>query len=215
MTLKSIYAGALATVCAFAAGVASAATLSVTGGDAIALTSNFSLSGPAYNALSGGVGSVGSTIKVLTDATKTVANGLSLSGPARVTFTYLGSEAGYSNVLSYAGADVLGNKFSTVGDVSAAFDAQGGFMPFSFASLATSTAANDGFITSGVRIAFSEVFNGGLSVLAFFDDRTLDIDYDDLAVRIDIVPIPLPAAGWMLLLGFGGLGLLARGRRMA
>jgi hypothetical protein len=213
MTLKTSLMGAVVALCALAASAASSATLSVTGGAAAALPGNFSLAGPAYDALSGGVGGVGDAVSVLTSATKTPANGLSLTGNGFLTFTFLGSEAGFSNVLSFGGADVFGNKVNAAGDVSATFAANAGFLPFSFESRGVDTAANDGLLSAGLRIAYSEVFNGGRSVLAFFDDKTTDIDYDDFAVRIDVSEIPIPAGGWLLLTALGGVMLLARRAR--
>ncbi len=213
MTPGMSLTGAVVAFCAFAAGAASAASLSVTGGDPTVVPSNFSLAGPGYDALSGGVVGVGDAVSVLTPATKTPANGLSLIGNGFLTFTYLGSEAGFSNVLSFGGADVFGNKVNAAGDVSATFAANAGFLPFSFESRGVDTAANDGGLSAGLRIAYSEVFNGGRSVLVFFDDKTTDVDYDDFAVRIDVSEIPIPAGGWLLLTALGGVMLLARRAR--
>ena len=66
----------------------------------------------------------------------------------------------------------------------------------------------------GLNIAYSALFNGNTSVITFFGDGVGDGDNDDLGVRIDVAPVPLPAAGWMLLAGLGALGAAA-GRRKA
>ena len=40
-----------------------------------------------------------------------------------------------------------------------------------------------------------------------------DRDFDDFALRIDIAPVPLPAAGFLLLAGLGAMGAVARRRK--
>ena len=45
--------------------------------------------------------------------------------------------------------------------------------------------------------------------LALGGERDWDFDW----TRFDVQPVPLPAAGWLLLTAFGGLGLAARRRR--
>ena len=64
-------------------------------------------------------------------------------------------------------------------------------------------------------LAFSAIFNNGRSVIVGYDDSGAgpDFDYDDLVARIDVAPIPLPAAVWLLAAGLGGLGFVARRRR--
>ena len=202
---------------------ANAAILSVVGGTNIALPSNFALVGtPVYDALQGGVGDIGDTITVF-GADKSAANGLALTEGARITFTYLGAEAAFTNTAITFGSTLVSNA-DAPGVVSAPFIAGAGFVPVSFTSttlvpVVTNTISNDGGRTANMRIGFSETFNGGRSILAFFDDTDLtDIDYDDLVVRIDVIPvseIPLPAAAWMLLSALGGMGLLARKRANA
>lgn len=172
-----------------------------------------------YNALApAGFGYTGDTVTQLTGAEKTAARGLSLSGPALVTFTYLGEEAGFSNSFAIvSGGETLfaNNGVTPFGaSVTRVFD--GGFLDFSYVTggAGGGSVANNGGVVgaSGLNIAYSALFNGGTSVLTFFGDFTGDSDNDDLAVRIDVAPIPLPAAAWMLLGGLGGLALVRRKR---
>src|SRR5947207_161378 len=75
---------------------ASAATLSLVGSgySSHTLTSNFDLDnvGAPYTSLTGGFGVEGDTLSVLLSGVKDSTNGLSVDGPAKVTYTYLGKE---------------------------------------------------------------------------------------------------------------------------
>ncbi len=216
MLKTSVVFAVLATGFAIAVSTAQAATLSVIGGADVALPTNFSLVGtPAYDASQGGVGDIGDTIKVFNQASKTPANGLSLDTTASISFRFLGSEAGFENAALAMGVNLVNNKVDTPGFISRSFTAGPGLIPFSFLSLGVNSIANDGVANANLRLSFSQVFNGGASVLAFFDDTDPDVDYDDLVMRIDVVPVSLPAAGWMLLGGLTGMGLLGRKRRTA
>lgn len=218
-----IFAASAALAVACVSTAAHASILSVIGGTSAALPANFALIGqPVYDSLQGGVGDIGDTITVF-GADKSAANGLSLTEGARVSFTYLGAEAAFNNTSITFGSTLVTNA-DAPGVMSAPFIAGAGFVPFSFTSttlfpVVTNTIANDGGRDANMRIGFSETFNGGRSILAFFDDTDLtDIDFDDLVVRIDVIPvseIPLPAAAWMLLSALGGMGLLARKRANA
>lgn len=207
---------AMAAALVLTAGAAQAATLDVIGGAAATLPSAFSGWQPSYYDLDGGVGRVGDAIKVFTADAKTADNGLFLKTPSTLTFTFLLSEAGFDNVLDFDGTEVFDNKTAARGDVSASFALGAGFVPFTFISQGFFAVANDGEANSAVRLAFSETFNGGASILAFFDDRTTDIDYDDLVVRIDVTPtvtpIPTPASGLVLLSALAGVIALRRRR---
>jgi hypothetical protein len=212
---------------------ATAATLSLesTGGASRTLSKNFSLNSAAYKALAGGVG-VGSTLTAFDQATKNASNGLSLKGPARVTFTYLGKEAGFTNfALGLSDTVLFSTATATVGQKSSEFTVAKGPLDFSFRSGTGNKAfglANDGGYfgvtpVKGVGIGYSAFLSdklvpkNGQSVLAFFDDSGAgpDMDFDDIGVRIDVVPVPLPAAGWMLLAGLGAMGAAARKRKAA
>jgi len=219
----------LALTLSLTAGAATAASLSLVGSGYAASTiggtgATFDLvNDPAYNALTGGVGDLGDSLSILTGSVKDATNGLSVSGPAKVTFTYLGSEAGFRNssVNLLTATTIFANHgVSAVGDVvEAMFPA--GLLAFSYNSGNGSGIANNGvaFNTNlaDIGIAFSQLFNNSRSVLVFFDDNGAgpDRDFDDLAMRIDVAPVPVPAAGVLLLAALGGLGLAARRRRAA
>jgi len=138
-------------------------------------------------------------------------------------FTYLGKEAGYTNtsyIIGFNGDTLFNTGTSAYGDTkTVVFNGTitAGLVPFEFHASTGDSARNGGPISAGLRIAFSDIFANAYSALgtvyAFFDDGGAgpDHDYDDLVMRISVVPVP-PA---LLLFGSGlaGLGLLARRRR--
>jgi hypothetical protein len=141
-----------------------------------------------------------------------------LDGKARVTFTYMLKEAAYTNVLAETTAgwnQIFNTASSTIGTQSASVVMGPGLLAFTLKTLGQALAfANDGTAQGTVRPAFRTIFNTGRSVIVGSDDSGAgpDKDYDDLVARIDVAPVPLPAAAWLLVAGLGGLGLAARRR---
>jgi len=159
-----------------------------------------------------------------------------------IRVTILGSEAGFNNSFSFGSVtyntggntnaffdtglgnnDYLGTGIASwvVSNVAT------GLLNFSFgvnnnASTVVNGLNPDGSFANSPPNFFASFlpgFNsfGGSSVLLFLDDGGAgpDDNHDDLIVRLDIAPIPVPAAGLMLLLALGGLGAMARRRRNA
>lgn len=223
--MSKFVAGALAVGIALSSGIAGAASLEVVdaGGAVRDLGGLFDLdNSPAYAGLvSPGAASKGDAVTVFTGAAKTAGNGLFLTQRSRVTFTYLGSEAAFTNfALDLLGDTVLfrnnGDGAAAIGATSASFVFDSGFLPFAFQSFELGQIANNGVASEGLQLelAFSALFNDGNSVVALFGDSgaNVDGDLDDLGVRIDVAPVPLPAAAWLLLSAFGGMGWLSRKR---
>jgi hypothetical protein len=231
--MKTAFLGLLTAATLAFAPVASAATLSLagTGGSAVVLPSIFNLddkrngasgwSKPAYEALvPKGHGYDCDTFTAINGMFKDGTNGLSLDRRARVTFTYLGYEAGYTNAVIAIGEKIFRNK----GTGASAFGAMWsgvmgpGLLDFAFMSHEGGSIANNGSAkTSGTKenigIAYSLIDRD--SAIVLFDDSGAgpDVDYDDLGLRIDVAAVPLPAGGMLLL---GGLAaLFATGRRRA
>lgn len=164
----------------------------------------------------------GKAISYLTGAVKNSNNGLAVSGPAKVTYTYLGSEAANTNFsASVAGSWIL-TQASSVGTKFTNQVLSGGLLDFLF-----STTAPQQFVGEIINNGGASAANGanlddfaigyyqdGNTWYALFDDiRNGDRDFDDFALKIDVAPIPLPAAGFLLLGGLGALGAVARRRK--
>jgi hypothetical protein len=154
---------------------------------------------------------------------------IDLKGPAKVTFTLLGWEAGFENAFNGPGGS-----FSTEGNAghpsNLEFDAGGiadfmanlgaGLIPFSFLSPlgVAANGANPLNVPGAVNFFASfgdDTTTMGNSLYLFLDDLGGgdDDNHDDLVVRVDVTPVPLPAGIWLFGAALGGLGLLGRKRR--
>ena len=191
---RAALAGAVLAMAFAAAPMAQAVTFTFTGGSDFVLPGNFDPA-PPVPGVSGGT-------TVLRNAT------LGLSGPGRVTFSYIATEAGYDNQFRLGGTTIFQNHYGP----NPAQESIVGAGPLDFAFSTTSPAqlvANGSSSGSYGSIAFYKISD--TSVYALFNDGApVDSDYDDMAVRMDVAPVPLPAAAWMLFAGLGGLGWVKR-----
>jgi hypothetical protein len=161
---------------------------------------------------------------------------LYLIGTADIMIEYLGAEAGFNNLFTFEGETFNTGGITNVWDktgiglAKTVSNVVGGLLNFSFsansnlANTVTNGSNPDG---SGTLAApdFFVSFDGGdgtatsgQSVTLWFDDGGTDDNHDDMAVRLSVVggtisTVPLPAAGWLLLGAFGGLGALRRFRK--
>ncbi len=194
---------------------AHAATLSLIGGASdVILPANFS--GVSHLSLTGLQAGVD---KVTAFDSSHINQGLTLSETATIRFDYLGKEAGYINkAIELAGFGELFSTDTAVAGVSSmtltlspgAFN----LLPFKFTtSGGGGQEAVNGNIDNPLAIAFSQISSDGKSVIALFGDGAGDHDYDDMAIRISVVPLPpaLALFGGALL----GLGWLGRKRKTA
>lgn len=207
-TIKFAAAAVAATLIASSAG---AATLSLVGGG----YQDYTISGydlmPNLN---------GAEIKFLSGDVKNSTNGLSVSGPAKVTYTYVGSEADNVNYSASIADAWLITEATSSGSSVVTNVLSGGLLNFLFGTIAPTSALgqilnHDGAIPNSANFAIG-YYQSGSSWYAMFDDlANVDRDFDDFVLKIDVAPIPLPAAGFLLLGGLGALGAMSRRRKSA
>lgn len=191
--------GAIAVAAALAAPGAQAAVFKVTGGEDFVL-------GKDYNPKPG-------SPDVAPGATAIANGALALGAKGHVTFSYVGTEAGYRNTFWFDGAQLFDNKAKD--NPAATFKLGPGAVPFEFRTASPSAIVANG-MTTGFYNSIAFVQTGARTVYALFNDGAkVDRDYDDLVVRMDVKPVPLPAAAWLLLGGIAALGAASRRRRAA
>lgn len=153
----------------------------------------------------------GDSVTVFNDATVGIF-GLSVSEEANITFEYLGSDAAFTNTFQVGGGDVFVNQgggASSVGDLfSTTLD---GLLDFALISNGGPAAVNGGPIAESLAYAIAVVSQ--TEVIVLFDDGGTGTDFDDLAVRVSVSPVPLPPAVWLLISAILGLVSFSRIRR--
>ena len=160
----------------------------------------------------------GKTVQYLTGDVKDASNGLSLSGPGKLTYTYIGSEAGNSNFSASVAGSWLLSQGSLVGSTVTTDQLSSGLLNFSFQTDAPASAVGK---INNHNVAQPDDFDyaigyytDGTSWYAMFDDiASNDRDFDDFVLKIDVAPVPIPAAGFLLLGGLGAMGAVARRRK--
>jgi len=219
--IKTLAFGAI-TALAFAATSASAATLNFLNTDSTNFTVNHN-----NNNIRLVVGDptlafpTGTVLEAITGDKKTASNGLELvGGAARLTYTFLGSEAGNENFSARMGTgffldtDSHSSQYSYIQKVA-------GLLDFSFGTSApienVGEFFNNGVPTpASVDFAIAYVAISPTSFYVLFDDiSNSDRDFDDMAMRIDIAAVPLPAGGLLLLSALGGVAALRRRKKVA
>ena len=215
--IKKMLTGTVAAL-ALSATAASAATLSFVGTGQTHVVTNNDVSA-TFN----------TELDMITGDQKTTENGLFLSlasGAARITYTYLGFEAGNTNFASSSDAaffnnrggapSSVGEQFTTVQQTSGLLDfAFGTSAPWRAIALFTNNAmAYSNSLNDAMAIAYSQIDDDSFYVL-FDDIATGDRDFDDMVMRIDVATVPLPAGGLLLLSALAGAAAMRRRKKAA
>ena len=196
-----------------------ATLLTVSGGTPLTLDGT-------YDATGTGIGNGTQIVK-----TYTTGQGLVLDGISTLIFTFLGKEAGNTNIFEFT---VDASTFTTAVSTPQTFTktsvspGAGGFLPFEF-SYNSTTLENGGLVLGAISkfintMAFY-ILPGATEdhaiALALLNDDGNDADWDDMVVQIEatrkqlgpLEPVPVPAALPLLAGALGGLGMLSRFRQ--
>lgn len=154
----------------------------------------------------------------------TTGSSLVLSGPANITFYFLGSESGFddrfsTSTLGLTETSNLNNSFATpvlIGSQTFFGGSLAGLLNFTSLSAGgvAATVGDDGF---GIFLKSGQTTGTGVTEFIFgYDDfiRGADDNHDDFIVRAVVTSaVPEPGTWAMLLSGFAIVGSLVRRRR--
>lgn len=151
--------------------------------------------------------------------------GVGLTGPARLTFAFMGSESGFSDSFSARGGAVSVSENTSFTSWAARPIGRltyggGAITDWLFDSSGGAQDAGIGTREFGIFVprAFQNGGNWLTNVLYLgFDDQISNIDdnHDDMIIRITATAVPEPASWAMMILGFGMVGTMLKRRRGA
>jgi hypothetical protein len=138
---------------------------------------------------------------------------LLLSGPATLSFSFVGGEASYNNafLLGDQRIDSLGDGGLALGESFTYAQASAGTVDFGFLSNGWGTL----FAGTSLRVGLLLAADQRSALLVFNDAFRGDTDFDDMVIHVAITPVPEPETLLMWAAGLVGLGgwLRRRGKR--
>ena len=152
---------------------------------------------------------------------------VSSSVAGTLTATFLGKEAIDTDSYTFAmGSGTLLNTSALGSFITGPVSGGGAALNFTFTDSNTGTSVGNGGsmgpYTSYVVIgsysdggAFNPYTDGGLYqlVLGFNDGLTVDADYDDMVIGLNVTAVPEPETYALMLAGIGAIGFIARRRQ--
>ncbi|MCK0105491.1 PEP-CTERM sorting domain-containing protein [Marinobacter sp. S0848L] len=146
------------------------------------------------------------------------------SDPFKLTFTYLGKEAGYTGSFLYEGSEVFNTDTSGLGDTfSAVYNGGLAKLDFGFSSVTNGlpvapagSVSNMGTGNLANGYNFS-IFDAGEDwfILSLDDNNQTDDNHDDMLVMVKATAVPEPGTLALFGLGLAGIAVRMRGRKKA
>lgn len=136
----------------------------------------------------------------------------------KATFTFIGAESGYDNLITAFDLVVGGQSMEEDAGASVTAVMNAGDLLFEFSDskggLASNSGGRDYDVLSNPSFAVltsngNSIFGDYDFILGFNDIFDADADFDDYVVGLNLVATPLPAAAWLFgsaLLGLGAVG---------
>jgi hypothetical protein len=154
---------------------------------------------------------------------------ISTALPGTLSVTFLGKEAGHSNLFGVYGTTTLEMLNNLAVGTTQTVDVAAGALPFRFKDNNDNTTVSNGgnaptsaqgsYVIFGTRAqngdwtALTSYGGGSFDlIIGFNDGAKVDADYDDHVLGLSLAPVPEPGTYAMMLAGLAAMGFIARRR---